>query len=249
MVFESILNPIFSPLLNLNPIYFILIISFLVSLLITLVYKWMTDQVMMKDLKDKIKDYQKKMKENKGDTKKMLEYQKSAMDANMKYMMHSLKPTLVTFIPVIIIFGWLSNSIAYEPILPNQEFTAALQFTEGIEGKVKTEVPEGVKIIGNKTKEIKDGAANFSFKAEEGDYLLAFTVEGKSFEKEVSITPSQKYAPVTKTFRNEPLKTITLSNKKLIVLNLFGWKLGWLGTYIITSIIFSMALRKLMKLH
>jgi uncharacterized membrane protein (DUF106 family) len=194
------------------------------------------------------------MKENKSDTKKMLEYQKSAMDLNMKYMMHSLKPTIVTFIPVIIIFGWLSNSIAYEPIIPGQEFTATLQFTEGIQGTAKANVPEGVKIVGNKTQQIQDGKAQFGFKAEEGNYLLAFTLKDdtgndKSYEKEASITRSQKYAPVTKTFRNEQLKSITLSNQKLIVLNLFGWKLGWLGTYIITSIIFSMGLRKLMNLH
>ncbi|MBI5398950.1 DUF106 domain-containing protein [Candidatus Woesearchaeota archaeon] len=249
MVFESILNPLFSPLLALDPLYFILIMSFLVSLLITLVYKWMTDQVLMKELKDKLKEHQQKMKEHKGDTKKVLELQKSAMDLNMKYMLHSLKPTLVTFLPIIIIFGWLANTIAYEPLLPNQQFSAALTFVDGISGNVQVDVPQGVRVTGNSTKTIEGGKTEFTFKGEEGDYLLVFTVNEKSFEKEVSITSQQKYAPVTKTFRNEPIKTVTLSNTKLIVLNLFGWKLGWLGAYIITSIVFSMGLRKLMKLH
>ncbi|MBI4738211.1 DUF106 domain-containing protein [Candidatus Woesearchaeota archaeon] len=249
MVFESILNPLFGPLLALDPLYFILLMSFLVSLLITLVYKWMTDQVMMKELKDKLKEHQQKMKEHKGDTKKVLELQKSAMELNMKYMMSSIKPTLVTFLPIIVIFGWLANAIAYEPLLPNQQFSTTLAFADGISGNVNVDVPQGVYVIGNSTKTIDAGKAVFAFKGEEGDYLLVFTVNEQSFEKEVSVTTQQKYAPVTKTFRNEPLKTITLSNTKLIVLNLFGWKLGWLGTYIITSIIFSMGLRKLMKLH
>lgn len=249
MVLESILNPVFGPLLRLEPIYFILIMSFLISLLITLVYKWMTNQVLMKELKDKLKEHQQKMKEHKSDTKKMLELQKSAMDLNMKYMMHSLKPTLVTFLPIIIIFGWLSNTIAYEPLLPRQQFNTTLQFSEGISGSVHVDVPQGVRVIGNTTKTIDAGTSAFIFKGEAGDYLFIFTVDDKSFEKEVSITTAQKYAPIAKTFRNEPVKTITLSNQKLIVLNLFGWKLGWLGTYIISSIIFSIGLRKLMKLH
>ena len=41
-------------------------------------------------------------------------------------------------------------------------------------------------------------------------------------------------------------------NKKVKPLgnvSLFGWKPGWLGVYIIFSIIFSMVLRKLLKIH
>jgi uncharacterized membrane protein (DUF106 family) len=32
-------------------------------------------------------------------------------------------------------------------------------------------------------------------------------------------------------------------------MNLFGWEVGWLGTYIVFSIVFSMGLRKILKLH
>ena len=50
-MFESILNPIFAPLLKLPSFWSILIISLTIAVLITLVYKWMTDQHLMKTLK------------------------------------------------------------------------------------------------------------------------------------------------------------------------------------------------------
>lgn len=104
MVFESLLNPIFGPLLKLPPLWAIIIISLVIAILITLVYKWMTDQHLMKSLKDDIKKFQKEMKELKHEPQKVMAIQKKAMQTNMKYMMHSMKPTLVTFLPIILIF-------------------------------------------------------------------------------------------------------------------------------------------------
>ena len=52
-MFETLLNPIFNPLLELGNFWALMIISFIVALIMTLIYKWATDQVKMKDLKDK----------------------------------------------------------------------------------------------------------------------------------------------------------------------------------------------------
>ena len=60
MVFENLLGPIFAPLLKLPIFWAILIIALFVSLIITFVYKWMTDQHLMKTLKEDIKSFQKK---------------------------------------------------------------------------------------------------------------------------------------------------------------------------------------------
>src|SRR3989344_3449858 len=108
MVFESLLNPVLSPLLSLPPLAAILIVSIFLSVLMTLIYKWMTDQELMKTLKEDVN--------------------KRAMEKNMKYMMHSLKPTLVTFIPLIIIFAWLSSHLAFYPLIAGEQFTLDAEF-------------------------------------------------------------------------------------------------------------------------
>ncbi|MBT4174947.1 DUF106 domain-containing protein [archaeon] len=103
----SVLDPILGPVMSLPNPWNLLLISFLITGCITLAYKFLTDQKLMKELKGEMKDLQKEMKSLKDDPKKMMEVQKRAMEKNMKYMMQSMKPTLFTLIPIIFIFSWL----------------------------------------------------------------------------------------------------------------------------------------------
>jgi len=77
---------------------------------ITLAYKFLTDQRLLKSLKDELKGFQEEIKQNKDKPEKVVEVQKKAMEKNLKLMTHSLKPTLYTFIPVILIFTWLRDT-------------------------------------------------------------------------------------------------------------------------------------------
>ena len=85
----------------------LLLLSFLITLIMTVLYKFLTDQKLMKELKDDMKALQKEMKLLKENPSQMMEVQKKAMEKNMKYLMQSLKPTLITFIPILIIFEWM----------------------------------------------------------------------------------------------------------------------------------------------
>ena len=78
-MFENLLNPLLNPLLGLHPLFSLIILSFFISLIITLVYKAMTDQDLMKQLKAETKEFQKEMKELKDHPKKMMAVQKKSM--------------------------------------------------------------------------------------------------------------------------------------------------------------------------
>ncbi|MBD3249698.1 DUF106 domain-containing protein [Candidatus Woesearchaeota archaeon] len=261
MVFSSLLDPVFGPLLNINPFWAILLISLVLSTIITFVYKWMTNQHLMRTLKEDIKSFQKQMKELKHDPKKVMEVQKRAMETNMKYMMHSMKPTLVTFIPLIIIIGWLSSNLAYAPIGPNNEFTVSAVFEEGTEGTIDIIGTDEIELLSENEQSIqpyekkgffsteRGGKADWKLKGPTGEYLLEFEYGGERYKKELLITNEQAYKEPEKGIENSKLKMLKINNEKLKPLNLFGWEIGWLGTYIIFSIIFSMSLRKLLKLH
>ena len=71
-----VLENVTGPLLSINPGLLIVVLSFLLSLLITLIYKWMTDQQLMKSLKDDIKQHQQEMKKHRDNPKKMMQIQK-----------------------------------------------------------------------------------------------------------------------------------------------------------------------------
>lgn len=107
MSFTSFLDPVLGPFMGIPSPWNLLLLSFLLTLIMTLLYKYLTDQKLMKELKDDMKELQKEMKLLKDNPTKMMEVQKKAMEKNMKYLLQSLKPTLITFIPILIIFEWM----------------------------------------------------------------------------------------------------------------------------------------------
>ncbi len=257
MVLNAILDPIFSPLLALPTIVAILLVSALISFVIVIVYKYMTDQDLMKRLKDEIKELQSEMKTLRDNPEKMLAVQKRAMETNMKYMMHSLKPTLVTFIPIILIFGWLNAHFAYQPIIAGQDFSVTLQFEEGFSGNVSLASPSGLSIIDDGlTRQIFENKASWVLRGTEpGSYPLNFTYNSKSYAHTVLLVSDgsdKSYIHPIVTFNDEILQSITVSNKKLTPLgnfSIFGWRPGWLAWYIILSIVFSLVFRRVLKVY
>ena len=248
MAYYDFLNIIFAPLLKLPVLWTVIIMSFLVSIIIIVITKYTTDQTLMKKLKDDIKDYQKQAKELKNEPAKAMEVQKKSMELNMKYMMHSFKPTLITFIPIILIFGWMSSTFAYESIKTNQEFSVSAFFDKNAGGNAELIITEGITSADSKIKKIENGKAAWALKGTEGEHILEFLYNNEKQQKSILITNTEKYIePIKKT--NGAIKSIQIDYKPRKILNLFGWKLGWLGTYIIFSIIFTMTLRKFMKVY
>ena len=142
----------------------------------------------------------------------------------------------------------MSSNFAYEPIKPKQEFTVDAVFTEEATGKIKIYTSNEIDVQGDAEKDIKDGKASWLLSGGKGEHLLEFGIDGEKQSINVIIDDS-KYSEPLKKIKNSKIKEIVIGNQKETVMDLFGWKLGWLGTYIIFSIVFSMGLRKLMKLH
>ncbi len=99
-----------------NPKASIIVVSFLVTLVMTLITKKITDQDRMKELKKIQKACQIKLKDHKGNPQKMQEIQKEIMECSMELMKHSFKPMIITFIPLIVLFWWIRG--IYAPVLP-----------------------------------------------------------------------------------------------------------------------------------
>lgn len=82
-------------------------ISFLVSLASQLIHYKLTDQDYLKKKKAKIKELQKKLtpKTSKEELNKL---QNKIMSINSELMKHTMKPTMYTFLPMLITF-WVMN--------------------------------------------------------------------------------------------------------------------------------------------
>lgn len=102
-----------------SPFWGILLISVILSIVTTLIYKYATDQSMLKQIKEDMKKYQEQLKLCKDDPAKSLEIQKQMMPLNSKMMMQSMKPMLITIIPFLVIFqllGMWYNSLTVIPL-------------------------------------------------------------------------------------------------------------------------------------
>ncbi|MBU2104455.1 MAG: DUF106 domain-containing protein [Nanoarchaeota archaeon] len=99
-----------------NPKLSIIIFALLVTLVMTLITKKVTDQNRMRELKEIQKKCQINIKDSKGDLKKQKEIQKEMMQCSMELMKHSFKPMLITMIPILILIWWIRS--IYSTVFP-----------------------------------------------------------------------------------------------------------------------------------
>ncbi|MBU4086806.1 MAG: DUF2208 family protein [Nanoarchaeota archaeon] len=99
-------------LIQANPKVSIILIAIAVTLVSMMITKLLTNQEKMKDLKNKQSACKDLMKKHKGNSAKMMEIQKELMACSMEQMKAGFKPMLITFIPFIILFGFIRNVFA-----------------------------------------------------------------------------------------------------------------------------------------
>jgi len=72
----------------------------------------MTDQELLKSIKEEMKEIRKDIKLASQDPEKMAELNKRSMEKSMTQMKHTMKPTLVTMLPLLLVFTWLRTTYA-----------------------------------------------------------------------------------------------------------------------------------------
>ncbi len=111
MVLDSTLNFLLGWTIKLAKPWGIVIVSFIITLLTTLVYKYFTDQEALKKIKEDNKKLQEEMKNHKDNPTKMAELQKEMLQKSLiEPMKHQVKPLIITFLPFLLIFGWLRTT-------------------------------------------------------------------------------------------------------------------------------------------
>ena len=76
MVLNTFFNKIFGFLVTWNSFWALIIISFILTFIVTIIYRLFTNQKEMKGLKEEMSEIQKELKESKKDPQKIIEIQK-----------------------------------------------------------------------------------------------------------------------------------------------------------------------------
>ncbi|MBI4152070.1 TMCO1/EMC3 family protein [Candidatus Woesearchaeota archaeon] len=249
---DPVLNPVLEPLVNFSPFWAIVILSFVVSFLSTIAYKYFTDQEKMKNLKIKQKEYQKQMKELRSQPEKMISVQKEAMKSNAEYMKMSFKPMLITMLPLLLIIGWMAGHLAFEPIFPEETYSLTAFFKEGVTGNAELVAREGTEVLNGVSQGITGGAVTWNLRSQEGDHSLTVKLGQQEGSTDVRITRDVHSAEPLKTLEHSDIEKLQINYKPLKPLgetSFFGWQPGWLGLYFIFSLVSSLLFRKLLKIY
>lgn len=97
-----------------NPKLSIVLIGIAITFFITLINYFFMDKDRMREIKGKQKEIQKQIKEHQkaGNHDKMMELNKELFSHTGEIMRHSLKPMLITIVPIIVLFGFIRNVYA-----------------------------------------------------------------------------------------------------------------------------------------
>lgn len=115
---------------NFNMLFGVSVMSILVSVIITVITAKVQDQKELKKLKTKMSKLQEKLKaaQKKNDTKQANKASKEMMGMQSTMMSQTMKPMLYTFVPIIIIFGWLRQYPDLQNFIEIQGYLITLPF-------------------------------------------------------------------------------------------------------------------------
>lgn len=259
MVLSSILNPILNPLLTLGPFWTLFIVSLVVSAVTVVIYRFATDQNRLRKLKADLKRYQKKAMAARDEPQKAMKIQKEIMKLNGEYMRSSFKSMIYTFLPIILFFGWLGAHLAFMPLSPGVPFDVSATFVDGVSGQATLSLPEALSTTDELSKNITNKTLTWSgISGPVGSYdaSISHDLSGEEQFFTLLIADGPEYEnPLVEIDGSTAFESILIGNKKLLVFDgVFFFKdipwiknFGWFGAYFLFSIIFSTALRKILK--
>jgi uncharacterized membrane protein (DUF106 family) len=265
----NILAGFLEMLLAMPPVLLILLVSLVISVVTVIIYKYTTNQQKLKSIQDEQKSLRDDMKKYQNNPDKAMKLQKRAMELSMEVMPESMKSMIFTFIPVIIIFGWLSANLSYMPIMPGETFTSTVTFDKIVPGKITLNTSDGLELLTTRTQDITTQTTiSWQLKGPEGKYHLFYTYGFETYNLTMQITGGrQSVIPVLGKQQKilflfpsgigipeqSNIKQIRVDMKPIRPLgqsfNLFGWYPGWLSIYIISSLVFTSLFRKYMKVY
>ncbi len=249
---DPIFNPWLLPLLEWQSFIGILLLALFISILVTVVYKYATNQVEMKRMKDQQKEFQTRMKSLRDKPDEMMKVQKEAMKINFEYMKQSFKPTLITMLPILLIFGWMAGHLSYEPIHPGESYSVTVFFKETAVGNASIVVPDGTEVLSSVLQTVGPQMTWNLRTAVQGEHLITVELGETRQSKPVIISERLEYADEFALYQYSDIEKIKINYEKLKplgTLSIFGWNPGWLALYIIFSLLFSVLLRKMMKVY
>lgn len=235
-------------------------VSFFMSFISVLVRKKLVNQELMKSQREEMKELNKKIREAQkaSDANRVSEHTGRLMELNSHMMKQSFKPMLITLIPFLLVFNWMGSNFDH-----TMKDVAVVYPIQG--GVAVRDVVMSDGGFFNQTSSMLIWK-NFTIEPGNWSTLTAdYTAEAPAMQAGASLyyktvrdalrgpfesnhTNGLVFLSSVETAGGKTRVTLFYNNTKSnIVASLGGFSLGWLGWYILCSMLTSIGLNKIFK--
>jgi len=260
---------LFLPFINLNPWAAMIFISLLTALLMLLIYKKISNQAGIKQVKNRIKANLLEMRLYQNDFRILLSTQKSLLLANARYLVYNFKPLVVMIIPVFFLLAQMNLWFGYRSPEVNETLLLKVRFIETMEVdklSLDLETPSGVVVDSPPLRIIDERQADWRLKIQgQTRQPLVISVDGERYLKSIPVNRNSlsriSTVRVKKNLWREflypgekPLPPDSYVKKIEIVypekrLVLLGIRFHWLVAFFLLSILFGLAFKGWFKVE
>lgn len=113
---HAVLNPSAGVLLDWNVSIGLFLITALITLITTVLQKYMTDQDALKTIKEEQKIVQQEMKLVRDSPEKSMELTKKSFELTMQAMPMTMRPLMYTVIPFVLFLRWFQDYFTVNPV-------------------------------------------------------------------------------------------------------------------------------------
>jgi uncharacterized membrane protein (DUF106 family) len=115
---NEVMSAIFGPVLGLQPMLSLAVVSIAVTFVITLIYRFLSDPKKLKELKDRTKEISARTKEvQKSDPEEAKKLTDEMLQITNKQMMASMKPMLATLLVAAFTLPWMATTFTGQIVL------------------------------------------------------------------------------------------------------------------------------------
>ncbi len=146
--FNIIFNVIFFPFKNMDPIWGMLVVSFVTGIVMLFVFKATSDQIGIKKAKNLVKGHFLAIRLYRDDITLMFVTMKNIIMSNLLYMKKSFRPMLFLIIPVGVILIHLGTRYEFRPFKVGETIIVSIRLDDKIQdlnlNNVVFELPDGL---------------------------------------------------------------------------------------------------------
>jgi len=259
---------IMRPFSRFDPIWGMVVISAFTGILMLVIYKYFSNQVEIKRVKDRIKAYFLAIILYKDSFGVLVRSVKDIVWANFRYMGLNLLPLLFMIVPVGLFLIQMNWWYGYKPFSPGEKFLLKAKVANQVdlEGtRISLEVPEGLEIQSPPLRIPTISEVSWLLGAKQnGNYDIKVRIDDHEVTKSVVISDNMERLVLLRhasgfwdslLYPGETaIPPVSLISSVQVcygpsLMNIFGYEVHWIIVYFVLSIFFGLALKGVFKVQ